>query len=360
MKKLFSIVCTLLIAFAMNAQDKAEFNPYWYLQAQGGAAYTVAETNFMSAVSPAAALNIGWQFAPAVGARINFNGWQGKGVVPAQDLVYGFNYAQGGVDLLVNLAQFGKYKGDKVFNPYVFAGAAANFAFNNGAPAKADYPDVLANRWDPTLISPVGRAGVGVDFQLGYRVALGLEYVCNAVSDKFNSKPSSAVPNFDWQHQALVGLKFRLGKKPVPAPVPVPVPVAEPEPEPEPEPIVEPEPQPEPEPEPDFEAFVENIWFTIDKYNIRESEAYKIDNIVKVLNDNPKTKILVTGYCDKETGSDAYNWKLSEKRALQVKKELVAKGIDESRIITDFKGSRERPFENPASKNRVAICVVDD
>ena len=351
----------LFIALAMNAQDKAEFNPYWYLQAQGGAAYTVGETSFMTLVSPAAALNIGWQFAPAVGARVNFNGWQGRGGLPREDVLYGFNYVQGGVDLLVNLAQFGKYKGDKLFNPYVFAGAAANYAFNNGAPAQADFPTAnLDLRWDPSMISPVGRAGVGVDFQLGYRVALGLEYVCNAVSDKFNSKPAgeNVVPGFDWQHQAMLGLKVRLGKKPVPAPVPVPVPVAEPEPEPEPEPVVEPEP--EPEPEPDFEAFVENIWFTIDKYNIRESEAYKIDNIVKVLNDNPKTKILVTGYCDKETGTDAYNWKLSEKRALQVKKELVNKGIAEDRIVTDFKGSRERPFENPASKNRVAICVVDD
>ena len=359
MKKLFSIVAMLCITFVMNAQNK-DFNPYWYLQLQGGAGYTVGEApTFMEQVSlPAAALNLGWQFSPAVGARLNFNGYQGKGYLPKDKTAYGWNFAQGGLDFLFNLANLGGYKEGRIFNPYLFLGAGANYAFNNGAPAKDNYPTELEYRWDKNLISPVGRVGLGADFQLGYRVALGLEVVCNALSDKFNSKPGSFTPDFDWQYQALLGLKVRLGKKPVPAPVPVPVPVAEPEPEPEPEPVVE--PAPEPEPEPEFEAYVENIWFNLDKYNIRESEAYKIDNIVKVLNDNPKTKICVTGYADIETGNDAHNWKLSENRANSVKKAIVAKGIAEDRIITDFKGSRERPFANPAEKNRVAICVIDD
>ena len=360
MKKLFSIVALVLLTFSVNAQNK-EFNPYWYLQLQGGVGQTVGETPFKTLISPAAALNVGWQFAPAVGARLNLNGWQGKGGIPQNtgDLLYSWNYGQAGLDVLFNLAQLGGYK-DRVFNPYLFLGAGANYAFNNGAPSQQEFPAIMANRWDPSNISPVGRLGLGADFQLGYRVALGLEVVCNALSDKFNSKPGSFTPDFDWQYQALLGLKIRLGKKPVPAPVPVPVPVAEPEPEPEPEPVVEPAPEPEPEPEPEFEAYVENIWFNLDKYNIRESEVYKIDNIVKVLNENPGTKISITSYCDVETGTDAHNWKLSENRSNSVKKALMDKGIAEDRIITDFKGSRERPFANPAEKNRVSICVVDD
>ena len=351
MKKLFSIVALLVITFVMNAQTKDEFNPYWYLQLQGGAGYTVGEaTNFMDLVTPAAALNLGWQFSPIVGARLNLNGWGGKGaILPTNggEIDYGWNYAQGGLDFLFNLANLGGFKEGRIFNPYIFLGAGANYAFNNGAPAKADYPVSLEYRWDPSNISPVGRAGIGADFQLGYRVALGLEVLCNALSDKFNSKPGSFTPDFDWQYQALLGLKIRLGKKPVPAPVPVPVPVAEPEPEPEPEPVK-------------FETFVENIWFNLDKYNIRESEVYKIDNIVRVLNENPQTKISITSYCDVETGTDAHNWKLSENRSNSVKKALMDKGISEDRIITDFKGSRERPFANPAEKNRVSICVVDE
>ena len=145
----------LFIAFMVNAQDKSEFNPYWYLQLQGGAAYTVGETaDFMSLVSPAAAINLGYQFAPAWAARLNVNGWQGKGIITTHDLGYKFNYAQAGVDVLMNLAQLGGYKADKVFNPYIFAGAACNVAFNNGAPARVDYPEQLANRWDPTSSCP--------------------------------------------------------------------------------------------------------------------------------------------------------------------------------------------------------------
>ena len=364
MKKLFSIVALVLITFAVNAQNKEEFNPYWYLQLQGGAGYTIGEsTNWVDHLSyPAVGLNIGWQFSPIVGARINFNGFEGKGAMPRQggDILWNWNYAQGGLDFLFNLRHLGGFKGEKVFNPYLFIGGGANYAFNNSAPSMEEYPIELENRWDPSLISPVGRFGLGADFQLGYRVALGLELVGNVLSDKFNSKPGSFVPDFDWQYQALLGLKIRLGKKPVPAPVPVPVPVAEPEPEPEPEPVVEPAPEPEPEPEPEFETFVENIWFNLDKYDIRESEVYKIDNIVRVLNENPKTKISITSYCDVETGTDAHNWKLSENRSNSVKKALMDKGIAEDRIITDFKGSRERPFANPAEKNRVSICVVDD
>ena len=363
MKKLFSIVAMLLIAFVMNAQDKEEFNPYWYLQLQGGGAYTVGETEFMNLISPAAALNIGWQFSKPVGARLNFNGWQGKGALPfnqGDDFLYKFNYAQGGIDFLLNLANLGKYKADRVFNPYVFIGGGAAYGFNNNEAIalKPEHPVALEKCWDNKLITPVGRFGLGADFQLGYRVAIGLELAGNVLSDAFNSKPTDVVPNWDWQYQALLGLKIRLGKKPVPAPVPVPVPVAEPEPEPEPEPVVE--PAPEPEPEPDFETFVENIWFNLDKYYIRESEVYKIDNIVRVLNENPKTKISITSYCDVETGTDAHNWKLSENRSNSVKKALMERGIAEDRITTDFKGSRERPFANPAEKNRVSICVVDD
>ena len=155
MKKLFSIVALLLMAFAMNAQDKAEFNPYWYLQLQGGVGYTIGEsTNPIDHLSyPAVGLNIGWQFSPIVGARINFNGFEGKGALPQQDgnLLWNWNYAQGGLDFLFNLRHLGGYKGATIFNPYLFLGAACNYAFNNSAPAMADYPISLANRWDPSL-----------------------------------------------------------------------------------------------------------------------------------------------------------------------------------------------------------------
>ena len=358
MKKLFSIVCLLLVAFVMNAQN-SDFEKSWYLQLQGGAAHTVGETQFMNLISPAAAVSVGYQFAPALAARLNLAGFQGKGAIvnSPSDNVYKYNFGQAGLDLVLNVANLFGYKSDRVFNPYVFAGIAGNYAFNNGAseyyPA---YKDQLENYWEKGSFSPVGRVGIGADFNVSERVAIGVEVNDNITNDSFNSKKSS-IDVMDWQNNALLGVKIKLGKKKV-APVVVPAPAPAPAPAPEPEP--EPEPEPAPAPEPDFEQFVENIWFTIDKYNIRESEVEKIDNIVNVMNENPKTKIAICSYCDVETGTDAYNWQLSEKRSNSVKKALVEKGISEDRITTDFKGSRVRPFENPAAKNRVSICVVDD
>ena len=80
MKRIFSIVCLVLVAFVMNAQNN-DFEKSWYIQLQGGAAHTVGETQFMNLISPAAAVSVGYQFAPALGARLNLAGFQGKGTV---------------------------------------------------------------------------------------------------------------------------------------------------------------------------------------------------------------------------------------------------------------------------------------
>ena len=63
---------TLILALALGAQvafaqqsksdPSVEFNPHWYGQIQGGAAYTIGETAFKNLISPAGALSIGYQF----------------------------------------------------------------------------------------------------------------------------------------------------------------------------------------------------------------------------------------------------------------------------------------------------------
>ena len=57
------------IAFAQEQRIKEEsktiFKPHWFIQAQIGAAHTVGEGEFTDLISPAAALNVGYKFAPA-------------------------------------------------------------------------------------------------------------------------------------------------------------------------------------------------------------------------------------------------------------------------------------------------------
>ena len=59
--------------------------------------------------------------------------------------------------------------------------------------------------------------------------------------------------------------------------------------------------------------------------------------------------VIVTGHTD-FLGSDAYNQRLSERRAATVKGYLVSKGIDTSRVYTEGKGETQ-PVTNGQCNN---------
>ena len=69
MKKIliYFIVLALLpmVAVSQEREIKEEgktfFKPHTYLQLQGGAAHTLGEAKFMDLISPAAAVNLGYQ-----------------------------------------------------------------------------------------------------------------------------------------------------------------------------------------------------------------------------------------------------------------------------------------------------------
>ena len=84
----------------IKEEGRTEFKRHWFMQVQVGAAHTVGEAKFTDLISPAAAINIGYQFAPAWGARVGVSGWQAKGswVAPRQD--YQYKYLQGKVDIV--------------------------------------------------------------------------------------------------------------------------------------------------------------------------------------------------------------------------------------------------------------------
>ena len=158
-------------------------------------------------------------------------------------------------------------------------------------------------------------------------------------------------------HSGLVSVSTSgfLTQSPSTAPVVVPPPAPAPAPEPAPAPVVKKE-----EPvivEPAFESLQRNILFIINKWDIRDSEQLKIDEVVEALKANPDTKVRISGYADKATGTKARNQFLSEKRAEIVAKAIVDAGIDKDRIITEYFGDTINPFETP-ELNRVAVCLV--
>jgi len=73
--------------------------------------------------------------------------------------------------------------------------------------------------------------------------------------------------------------------------------------------------------------------------------------------------IIAVGHTDR-IGSDAYNQKLSERRAAAVKQYLVSKGIDANRVYTEGKG-KKNPVTKPdqclgKTSPKVIACLQPD
>ena len=101
------------------------------------------------------------------------------------------------------------------------------------------------------------------------------------------------------------------------------------------------------------------VFFRIDKSIIDDSEWEKIEKAANYLNQNTDTKVIVTGYADKQTAYPAYNLKLSERRSKAVAKVLATKyGINPSRISIDWEGDKIQPFDIN-EWNRVVIFVIE-
>lgn len=357
---ILALLCSTTIVFAQNENRqikepaKVTFKPHWFIQAQVGAAHTVGEADFTDLISPTAALNVGYKFAPAFGARIGVSGWQAKGgwVNPKQ--TYKYKYLQGNIDLMADLSTlFCGFNPDRVFNGYIFAGAGLNRGFDNDeANALDTRKHELEYLWQDGKFLPAGRFGLGCDLRLNDRLSINIEANANALSDKFNSKKAD---NCDWQLNALVGVSIKLGKSYTKtAPV-----YYEPEPavveQPKPAPVVE---QPQPKKEVVVEPMKQNIFFALNSAKVQDDQQSKIASLVAYMEKYPAAKVTVTGYADVDTGNPRINSKLSEQRANNVAEALKAKGIAADRITIDYKGDTVQPFNTPA-ENRVSICIAE-
>ena len=107
------------------------------------------------------------------------------------------------------------------------------------------------------------------------------------------------------------------------------------------------------------EALRRDIFFTINKWDIRPSEQQKVADIANYLQRYPNAKVSLCGYADVQTGNDRINDNLGVQRVNAVKQELISKyGIAEYRISTDSKGARVQPF-SVNEQNRVTIAIAE-
>ena len=387
-----AFAATAASAQVYEAKDgtKYEFQKYWFFDLEGGAQYTLGEAKFRRLVRPNVQVAIGRQFSPVLGLRLQVNGWQSRGywdlgLMDANGysahypIGYTFNYVAPGLDLMVDLTNLiGGYNPTRVFGLKAFVGGGVNLGFDNdelnehldkshnGLTLRNNsLPNTTGHSfeyvWDGSQVLPFGRAGLEASFRLNKCISLLIEGNANILSDKYNSKKTD---NADWYFNVLGGLRFNLGntytKTLPPPPAPDPIPVVNTTPEPDPA-IIELQRQLKElqEKETKVEALRRDIFFQINKTEIRESEAQKVREIAYYLVKYPNTRVVVTGYADAGTGNDKINDRLAAQRADAVVKALQQQyGIESSRISYDSKGSRVQPFSDN-DMNRVSICIAE-
>ena len=109
-------------------------------------------------------------------------------------------------------------------------------------------------------------------------------------------------------------------------------------------------------------TYAADAFFDFDKATLKPAGKSKLDDLVGKVKGINLEVIIAVGHTD-SVGSDAYNQKLSVRRAESVKAYLVSKGIEKNRIYTEGKGEKQPVADNKtnegrAKNRRVEIEVV--
>lgn len=100
---------------------------------------------------------------------------------------------------------------------------------------------------------------------------------------------------------------------------------------------------------------LENIYYDLDKWNIRPDAEAELNKVVQVMEDNPKIHIELSSHTDSRAG-DQYNLILSDKRAKAAVEYIISKGVDAKRM--KWKGYGETRLVNKC-KNGVP-CTEEE
>jgi OOP family OmpA-OmpF porin len=109
-------------------------------------------------------------------------------------------------------------------------------------------------------------------------------------------------------------------------------------------------------------TYAADAFFDFDKSVLKPEGRAKLDDLVSKIQGINLEVIIAVGHTD-SVGSDAYNQKLSVRRAEAVKAYLISKGIERNRIYTEGKGEKQpvadnRTAEGRAKNRRVEVEVV--
>lgn len=90
---------------------------------------------------------------------------------------------------------------------------------------------------------------------------------------------------------------------------------------------------------------LENIYYDLDKFNIRSDAAPELDKIVTILKDNPTLKLELSSHTDVRA-PDAYNLRLSQNRAKSAVEYMVSQGVSADRLVAKGYGETQLVVKN--------------
>ena len=200
-------------------------------------------------------------------------------------------------------------------------------SFSLGAGAGADFAMVDHNFFgtpvDDDHWSFAYQGIAGLNYAVGQQTDLFVNYRYMRVTDpEFAFLPIGATVSGDdvVKHTATIGLRYRFGAAPAP--------------------VVEPPPPPPPPPAEPAAPREFIVFFGHNKSNLTAEALTVIKQAADAAKQFGSATIMVVGHADR-SGSDAYNQKLSLRRANAVKGELVTQGIGSGSITVSGKGESD-------------------
>jgi OOP family OmpA-OmpF porin len=109
-------------------------------------------------------------------------------------------------------------------------------------------------------------------------------------------------------------------------------------------------------------TFAADAFFDFDKAVLKPEGRAKLDDLISKMSGLNLEVVIAVGHTD-SVGTDAYNQRLSVRRAEAVKSYLVGKGVEKNRVYTEGKGEKQpvadnKTAEGRAKNRRVEIEVV--
>ena len=99
---------------------------------------------------------------------------------------------------------------------------------------------------------------------------------------------------------------------------------------------------------------LDNIYYDLDKSDIREDAAVELDKLIVILRDNPNISIELSSHTD-DRASVEYNQNLSQRRAESAVSYILSKGIDDNRITARGYGESQLIILNAETEDEHQI-----